>query len=180
MKRSWLCERPRLSKHTAQSRGCSLRHEPSRVVPSGHGPFPSFHLSLSVCHIYHCCRLLVRPQLIIQAQISTTYAAILCFSQPLTSKLSNTARLCGSALGRRNPNCPSLLQTQRQRLLAVATHPPTHSAPHRRDFPTLWVCVTLNCVQECPRTMIVHSSMAACVWPYPADHWNYTSASFGR
>lgn len=99
-------------------KGCSIRPCPISLLPS-----VSLHLPKTVCHIYCCCRLLVRPQLRIQTQISTTYPEILCFSRPLTSKLCNTARLCGSAPGRWNTNCPSLFQTQSQRLLAVATHP---------------------------------------------------------
>lgn len=109
MKRHWLCERPRLSKHTAQSRGTSPK---TRAIKGLKGssiwprpiPLPpsvSLRLPKSVCHIYRCCRLLVRPQLIIQTQISTTCPRILSpVSRPLTSQLSNTARLCGSAPGR--------------------------------------------------------------------------------
>lgn len=107
-------------------------------------PSVSFHLPNPLFHIYHCCRLLVPPQLVIQTQISPTYPKILCSPRPLTSTLSNTARLCGSAPRRWNTNSRPTSDSKPK--ATSCGHPPM---VHHTEgtFPLrICVCVTIKAV----------------------------------
>lgn len=169
-----LCDGVKLLKCTVQSRWYPQRHAVRGLKGCSdpfHSPFPPPICLSPSCHIYHCCRLLIPPQLVIQTQISPTYPRILCFSRPLTSKLFNTARLCVAARRRWNTNSLGLLQTQSQRLLAMATHPQCTTQEGLSH--SKYVCVTIKlCVGVCMdhkrafQECCMFLNILVCCWPF--------------
>lgn len=106
-------------------------------------PSVSFRLPNPLFHIYRCCRLLVPPQLVIQTQISPTYPRILCSPDP-SHRLSPTQHAFVALHWGGETQTLGLLQTQSQRLLAVATHPRCTTQKGLSHFE--YVCVTIKAV----------------------------------